>query len=273
LPLLHRLKQTPPTGAGLETMLEAGGRFLSARSEALRKTRSALAYPMFISALAVAALIIMIVYVAPTLAPTLEDSDSNAFILKLAAVGSWFQNNSALVLMGAACVLGCGMLLGKFGFGQTIKQSLVYRVPILGSVNRDLSVGQALEVTAALLESGRPLSSALEFAGNASSATMAGVFHSIADRLRDGCLASVAFEEAEMLPVEVRRLAKLGETSGAFSKALRQAGRICHQRAMRRLDRLSALAGPVLVIGIGGMVAGLMLTVLGSLSGIGGGAL
>ncbi|MEO0883017.1 MAG: type II secretion system F family protein [Pseudomonadota bacterium] len=271
--LLAEFVSAGEAGVGLSTMLHTGGTFLTTRSEAARKTRSALAYPTFIAILALAALIIMIVYVAPTLAPTLEDSESNAVFLKLAGIGSWVQGHNTEVLLGIATILSIGAMFGRTGIGQNISQSLAYTVPIIGNVNRDLSVGQAMEVTAALLESGRPLSNALEFAGNASSPAMASIFHAIADRLKDGCLASTAFEEADSLPHEVRRLAKLGETTGAFAKALRQSGRICHQRAMLRLDRLSALAGPVLVIGIGGMVAGLMLTVLGSLSGIGGGAL
>lgn len=271
--LLAEFAAAGETGAGLGPMLETGGEFLRARAEAMARIRSAMSYPFFIGLLSVIALIVVMVYVAPALAPAIDEAEGAGLILKLADAGNWIQANGSLLLLGGAASLAGLFLILR---GQRTKErlnALGWSLPLIGPIAKNLDVGQACAVMSALLKSGRSLENALQFAGAASSPRIAKSFADISDRLRDGQIASLAFAEDTALPGEVRRLAALGESSSAFPEAMQQAGRICHDRAMRQLERVSALAGPVLVIGMGGMIAGLMLTVLGSLSTIGGSAL
>lgn len=271
--LLAEFVAAGEAGAGLDRMLATGGSFLRQREEALAKIKSALAYPLFICLLAVIALLVMMLYVAPTLGPVLADADGAGPILFLADVGDFFQAHASIIFAGFASLTALLFWLGRTGrFGKSFAR-LAWSIPFIGGMIRDLDTGRACAVMAALLESGRSLENALEFAGAASSPQMQVLCLSIAERLRDGHTASAAFKAETHLPNDVRRLAVLGESSSAFPRAMRQAGQICHNRAMRKLDQAAALAGPVLVIGMGGLIAALMLTMLGSLNSIGGGAL
>lgn len=271
--LLAEFAAAGEAGAGLGKMLKTGGEFLRARAEAFARIRSALSYPLFIGLLSVIALVVMMLYVAPALAPAIEGAEGAGMILKLAEIGSWVNANGTWLLLGGALAIGLVFASLRSPASKQRLNALIWSMPVIGSISKNLDVGQSCEVMAALLDSGRSLESALQFAGAASSPQMAKSFAAISDRLRDGQVASAAFEAEQVLPREVRRLARLGESSSAFPGAMRQAGRICHDRAMRQLERVSALAGPVLVIGMGGLIAALMLTVLGSLSSIGGGAI
>ncbi len=271
--LLSEFVAAGEAGAGLDRMLGTGGRFLHARAEAFARIRSALAYPMFICLLAFAALTVMTLYVAPSLAPLVEDVDGGGAIQVLSDIGQWVQANSAAILFVTAISVGILFLLAKTDRVSKQLVKLSWAMPVIGSIRKDLDISQACEVLSTLLESGRSMESALSFAGAASSQHVARLFGEIAEHIRDGEVASVAFSAASDLPNDVRRLAVLGESTSAFPHAMKQAGEICHARAMRKLDRLAALAGPVLVIGMGGMIAALMLTVLGSLGSLGGEAL
>jgi len=271
--LLSEFVAAGEAGAGLGRMLETGGGFLKARSEALSRIKSAMAYPLFIVILSLIAVIIMTLYVAPALVPVLDDGGEANVLLWLADIGTWASVNSAKILISLAAIIAGLFFLLKSQRNKERMSAMVWSVPLIGPIGKNLDVGQSCEVMAALLESGRSLESALQFAGAASSPQLARSFASISERLRDGQIASAAFAAEHVLPNEVRRLALLGESSSAFPQAMRQAGRICHDRAMRKLEKLAALAGPVLVIGMGGMIAGLMLSILASLSSVGGGAL
>ena len=256
-------------GAGLDTLMESGGRFLKARTDAISRIRNALAYPIFIALLGLVAMSVITIYVAPALAPTLKDSGQGGFVIWLASVGDWTQANMPWLAAGvAASVLAGSVLMSRASVRRRLG-ALLWSLPVLGPVARDLDVGQSCDVLSALLQAGRPLESALRFASAVSGPNLAAVYDSIGQNIRDGQVASAAFASAAGLPAEVRRLALLGEKSSAFAGAIRQAGRICHDRALRRIDQFAALVGPVLVIGMGAAIALLMLSILGTLSGIG----
>jgi general secretion pathway protein F len=271
--LLAEFVAAGEAGAGLGLMLETGGKFIRARAEAFSRIRSAMSYPLFIVTLSLVAVIIMTIYVAPALAPVVGEGDGAGVLLWLADLGSWIRIHSVEILLGLAGIVGVLLFALRGKRNREKLNAALWSMPLIGSIGKNLDVGQSCEVMAALLESGRSLESALKFAGATSSPRLAKSFAAISERLRDGQVASAAFAAEDILPNEVRRLAMLGESSSAFPQAMRQAGRICHDRAMRQLEKLAASAGPVLVIGMGGMIAGLMLSVLGSLSSIGGGTL
>jgi len=256
-------------GAGLDTLMESGGRFLKARTDAISRIRNALAYPIFIALLGLVAMSVITIYVAPALAPTLKDSGQGGFVIWLASVGDWTQANMSWLAAGVAASILAGSVLMSRASVRRRLGALLWSLPVLGPVARDLDVGQSCDVLSALLQAGRPLESALRFAAAVSGPNLAAVYDSIGQNIRDGQVASAAFASATGLPAEVRRLALLGEKSSAFAGAMRQAGRICHDRALRRIDQFAALVGPVLVIGMGAAIALLMLNILGTLSGIG----
>lgn len=267
--LLAEFVEAGEAGAGLDELLRSGGQFLQARSEALEKIKSALAYPVFILILVIVALAVITLFVAPALAPTLEESGQGGLIIWMAGFAEFVSTNSQPLTLASAGVIGLGFVMLRRPVTRKIINHLVWRLPFFGAVARDLETGQSCSVLAALLDAGRSLESALKYAAGVSGPQLSAIWSSLANRLRDGDTASAAFNAEPALPLEVRRLALLGERSSAFPQAMRQAGEICHTRAMRRIDRIAAVFGPALVIGLGAGISLLMLSVLGSLSSIG----
>lgn len=268
--LLGEFAAAGESGAGLDHLLERGGAFLGARAEALAKIRSAFAYPLFIVALSVIAVLAIVFFVAPALAPILEGSDGAGLIIWMGAAGTWVSERSTMILLALAGVIACLFLIFRQPAIRSAWIRFLWSLPIVGTIGRDLSSGEACEVLAALIETGRPVESATRFAAGISGATLEKPLIRVAERMRDGETASSAFVSETALPNDIRRLAHLGERTSGFAQAMRQGGRICHTRAMRRLDKLAAVAGPALVIGMGLMIALLMLTVLNSLTSLGG---
>lgn len=256
-------------GAGLDELMAGAGRFLAARDEAVAKIKSALAYPIFILALAIIAIGVITLYVAPALAPAMEQSGDQGMIVRLAEVGTWLNANSTVIFLTlAALVIFLIVLSNRPSIRKRVNQA-VWKLPMLGSIARDLDTGQSCDVLAALLQTGRSMETSLQFAAAVSGPELAERYRSIGIRIRDGQTASAAFSAERALPKEVRRLALLGEQSSTFGKAIEQAGRICHDRALRRIDKIAKVLGPALVIGLGVGVSLLMISVLGSLSSLG----
>lgn len=256
-------------GAGLDEIMEAAGRFLSARDEAIGKIKNALAYPLFVLLLAFLALLILTLYVAPALAPAIEETGKQGIIAFLSDASFFLKSNSTPILIGIAAFASLIVVVSRRADFQKSINKTIWKMPILGAIARDLDTGQSCSVLSALLQSGKSLESSLHFAAAVSGPELSDSYHSISVSIRDGQTASAAFLSESALPREVRRLALLGEQTSTLGKAIGQAGRICHERAMRRIDAISRVVGPALVIGLGVAVSLLMISVLGSLSTIG----
>lgn len=199
----------------------------------------------------------------------MEQSREQSIIFWLAGVGTWLSANSTAIFLALAVfTLLIVFLCSRQSVWKRVNQA-VWKLPVLGSIARDLDTGQSCDVLAALLQTGRSMEVSLKFAAAVSGPELAERYQSIGLRIRDGQTASAAFSAERALPKEVRRLAILGEQSSTFGTAIEQAGRICHDRALRRIDKISKVLGPALVIGLGVGVSLLMISVLGSLSNLG----
>ncbi|MEO1016020.1 MAG: type II secretion system F family protein [Pseudomonadota bacterium] len=272
-PLLARFVEAGEAGAGMSEMCAKAGGFLKARADVADQVRGALAYPLFVILLAVAAVLVIVLVVAPALAPALEQSESAALVLGLASMGRWLSANASVLLACAAGILGVVFLLrGRLRL-EWLFSTAANAVPLVRDSRRDFSGGAAAEVLAALIDAGTPVADALDVASGLAGGPVGAALRDAAERIRDGSPASEAIGAVDDLPLEVRRLAQLGEASGSLGLGLAEAGRLCRARALRRVERASAVAGPALVVTVGGIVSGLMILVLTSLTSIGEGAL
>jgi general secretion pathway protein F len=267
--VLSEFARAGEAGAGLGALLDSGGRFLAARVEAVARIRKAFAYPIFICVLAIVALIVITFYVAPSLAPILEDAGQTGLITWLASIGVWGQANYQSILLALICSALALVLVMQRPSAKLVLNTVLWRLPWLGAAAKDLDTGQSCDVMAALLERDRPLETSLQFAASVSGPKLAEAYRSIAEKLRDGTVASEAFASETDLPQDVRRLIILGERSSAFAHAIKQAGALCHARALRRIDQMAAILGPTLVVGLGVLISLLMLSVLNSLGSLG----
>ena len=68
-------------------------------------------------------------------------------------------------------------------------------------------------------------------------------------------------------------MALIGEESGALGPMLARAGRLAEQVALRRIESLSRIIGPALIVALGGLVGLLMAGLLSGVAGLGDAAL
>lgn len=261
-------------GAGLEHMCNLAKEYLSARLTVLKEIRSALAYPMFIVALGFIAVMIIIVFVAPALAPALTEVENAWIIRYLASVGNVIQAQYSLILLSVSGLLFSIFLLRKMLNLTGLWMSLLIRLPFIRNIYSDLAAGPAARSVGALLHAGLPLRSALRSASFAAmEPAKSGLKGMVAALERGSTLKNALSESEKYLPSEVIRILLLSDQSGDLAVGFDEAGRLCQERAILRVKRLSDLMGPMLVVGIGGLVALLMLMLLSSLTSIGDGIL
>lgn len=237
-----------------------------------RDLLAALAYPLILLFASVLALIGLAVYVIPTFRGIFE-GQTTAIPLGtrvVFVVSDWVVSVGGYVLiaLAAAAIL----------FGATIKRSLALRfavdrslllLPIAGDVIAKIEAARFLKVLGLLLKGGIPLLNALDLARTAfvNRAQSEGLVRAIT-RLRKGVSLPAALEDVPAFPRLATRLLKVGNETGKLGESASRAGVLLAEEALSRLKTLVAILDPLLILGMGALIGGMVMAMLAGVFGL-----
>lgn len=254
-------------GVGLARAAQVLERRLAVRDQ----LAAALSYPMFVMATAIAAFLVILLLVVPALAPltqTLEPSGFNSLVL-LDAVSRFLIGNRWSLLIALALVVGILIAAGIAGLLRAPLERLVLDGPLRGTA-RSLVFGGFATNLGGVLASGAPIGEALRLSTRTVSLLLARErLSAIPGLMREGERLSAALATASGMPDGIIALAEIGEETGQLGDLLEQAGQLEETRALKQIEQIGRLLGPVFIVVLGGMVGLLMA---GLLSGISSGA-
>ena len=250
--------------AALATQLE--------REERLRaRLLSASIYPLILTVASVAAVVVLVLFVLPRFAELLEATRatlprSTATLLAIAdgVRGTWPALTGVAALTVAGVMLGLGT-----DTGRRLGAGMVLRAPIAGTLRRYTLAARFARVLGVLLAGGAPLLIALDDALQSLADPLAREdVARIRARVRDGMALNAAIAAGTLFPPLLARLVAVGEEAGRLEEFLTRTADICEDKAERLLQRLVALIEPALIIGLGGLVAFVALSLLQAIYGV-----
>jgi general secretion pathway protein F len=236
------------------------------RSEQLRsRLRSALVYPAILATMILFTMFIVIAVVLPRFEQLFTDAGASlpwptqvvlTFGRLAAAWGPW------LMLGGAAATVGFASFMRSPKRRAQLDQWILGRRVMLG-LQVSIPLARFLRALSTLVGSGVPVPEAMgvavkTFANRALRAK--GI--AAQERVQGGHLLSVALQGARVFPDSVIRFVHVGEHGGQLGQMLEYSADAMDRDISRKLDRLLALVVPVITIGMGLLVAGLISSVL-----------
>jgi general secretion pathway protein F len=247
---------------------EALGQLASLResSEALRrKLVSALLYPAILAVVAVGSLLLLLGFVVPQFEPLFEDAGqalpaSTQVVILLAR--ALREHGLTMLIVVLALILVASQLLRRPG-PRVAFDGFLLRLPLLGPLAKERTTAEIGRGLGTLLGAGLDLPQALvlvrEMVHNrAAAASLDAVILGV----RQGRpLWRCVEETGRLVPTAVRML-RVGEETGRLAQSARFIADTYEERASTKLARLTALAEPVLVITLGLMVGGIVMSIL-----------
>jgi general secretion pathway protein F len=238
---------------------------LAATRAAAQRARAALAYPALVVLAAVATVILIATVVVPAFLPLFADRGAPPplALALLAGLGAllagWWPVGLAVL---AAIGLGLRAALSRPGFRLRCHRTLL-ALPRLGRMLVLAELGRFARALGALVEGGVRLPQALALARGVlrNTALAAGIAAATAS-VRAGDSLAAALGTVAHLPPAARHMLQVGERSGQLAVALHRIAEHCERDVTRATERVLALLGPALVIGLGGMVALVISTLL-----------
>lgn len=238
------------------------------------KLTSILAYPAFVLVSTVAAIVILLLFVIPTLAPLTQEATSTPAPLRAMIWASEaLKEHLGLLALSILVTAGAVLALHLAGVLRGVIDMVVLEGPARRTAQRLIFGGFAIAV-GGMLSAGAPMSDTLRLATRAvESAPARRRLEPVLQNVRQGQALSSALEQVRGFPSAISRLAAVGEATGALGAMLQRAGKLEEEAAVRRIERVGQLLGPALIVGLGGLIGLLMASLLSGVSEMGAAAL
>lgn len=231
------------------------------------KIRKATRYPIIVTIVVIATVIIMMGFVVPQIVGFLKNLDQEIpiYTTALIATSEFFQAYWWAVAI-VPVILFVAILVGRRvsdGFAYQV-DSLMLKSPIAGPLIRKISIARYCQTFGALFASGidviKSLRSARETVKNIA---LLEALTDVEEHVKAGSQLSEAFNFSGEFPSLVVRMLKIGEESGNLKAVLDQVTEFYTQDVDEAIEGLIAMIEPALTVVLGGMILWIAVGVFG----------
>jgi len=261
---LNMVKTGETTGA-LDLALDRLAEFRARSREMREQLLSALMYPVILLSLATVAVSVMLAFVVPRFAEMFADANHELPVLTqfVIATGNFIGSWWPLIILTLS---GIG-----YWFTQQMKDPIqrewwdqkFIEFPLIGNLIITIETARFTRTLATLLNSGVSALVAMDIAKEVvSNRIIARDLIRIANRVRQGESLGRPLSESKILPPLVHQLLTVGEETGRLGEMLEQLTEIFERDSQAAIQRMITLTEPLMIIGIGGVISVIILSIV-----------
>ena len=194
---------------------------MEAAQKIRRKIIGATVYPLVLSVVALAVVIVLMLAVVPKVVAQFDTFGQKLPLLtrSVIAISDWLKAYGLIALLVSVGAIILINLALRRPAVRLKKDALMLRLPLLGRVTRDLNAARFARTIAGLIDSGTPSLQAMETARHTLKNTvMNGAVTAAAVRVREGQALSAAMRTTGVFPPLVTQMVAGGEASGDIGK-------------------------------------------------------
>jgi type IV pilus assembly protein PilC len=247
----------------LEQVIRRYVAYVKVVSAVKRKTISALVYPLILLTLSIIVVGIIVIRVVPEFGAFYDQFGaelplSTRLIVALSNfAGSYFV---LLLLSVAAAAFAFWVWLKRPG-SRVRFDRWILGIPTLGSIAQKFSTSQAARTLATLLGGGIPLVNAIEVAARAiQNQYLARELQSAAQQVREGRSLSASMNDSGAFSDVAIKMVEVGEQTGALQEMLNSLADFYDEEIETNLGRFITIIEPALLVIMGIVIAGLLLS-------------
>ncbi len=248
----------------LESVIRRFIRYQQLVLGAKKKVVSALVYPTVLIVLSMIMLMVMAVVVVPKFSKFYEDLDAELpTITQLTLTVSFFLRDHFLLISGLVTLAVVAYRRwARTPSGQITVDRARLRIPIIGQIFRYFALSEFCRSLATLLTGGIPLLAALDTAiGSVSNAFVRMRMRPSIGAVREGQAFYESVENTEVFPALGIDMIKVGEATGALDEMLNSVSDYFDEQIETRTQRLLSLVEPIMLVVMGIIVAGLLISI------------
>lgn len=244
---------------------------IDARLKLREQLVSVLAYPTFVFVSAIAALLMILLVIVPTLSPLVADFGGDPpATMKMMMIASDALRQLGPLLIALLLALAVGLILAaRLQWLTAPFERLLLDGPARRTMSSIVYGGFSIAL-GTMLTAGAPMNEALRLAARAVNTGVARQrLDLVGVKVRQGEALSAALSQVKGFPNAIVRLAAVGEASSMLGQMLSKGGTLEEDSALRRIRAVGQIAGPALIVLMGGFLGLLMAGLLSGISQMG----
>ncbi len=264
--LYHSMVKAGEMGGVLDEVLDRLAGFMEKDFALKKKVKSALTYPVVILVMAIAIVIFLVVYILPTFVSMFESMNVQLPFTTRILIGVTKALSDPLVL-GICFAVGIAVLFFlrryiKTPMGRRQYDHFKLNIPVFGLLNKKVAISRFCRTLGTLLSSGVPIMQALEIVGKASgNEVIAMTVSKIRESIREGESIASPLGASGMFPPMVTQMVAVGEETGNLDAMLSKIADFYDTEVEYMLASLTSMLEPIMIVGMGGIVGFIVISV------------
>jgi type II secretory pathway component PulF len=249
----------------LSDMLRRLAKLLDEEYQLRSKLKAAMVYPIFLSCVGLGTVVVLMVWVIPKFS-TFFTSLGHQLPLPtrlVLEVSSMLARTWPFVLIIAVLIVLFGLRLLKIKSVRFMFDRLCLRIPVIGGLIIKTQLAQLMRTLGILLSHGINMLGALSITGDTlNNKFIADQVYKACDGVTRGEKLHECFSEERVFPVTMLGVMAIGQESGDLPQMLLRLSEQYEQQTERRIQALTSMIEPVMILVMGGIVGFVVVSML-----------
>lgn len=231
-----------------------------------RKLRGALAYPLFLLAAASFMVAFLTLYIVPRMSDLfkgLSTSQGLPTVTVIVITVSTTLASNIWWILPLILILGISLVLWlRTPSGKLVLHKFLLRLPVVGILIRQMTIAQLSRSLSTLLSGGITVPDAWDISSQSiTNAELRRRSQAVLPMIREGRSFTEALEKANWMPELALDMIGIGENSGSLREMLDEVANFYDAEAEVRLEQLTSLLEPVILVFMAGIVITILLAI------------
>jgi type IV pilus assembly protein PilC len=250
-------------GGILDTIMNRLSAYIEKAMKLKKKVKGALTYPTVVMSVAFVVVMVLLIWVIPVFQKMFEDFGGTLpaptqVVVNISAFvrGFWF-----ILLPGLVGLYFLFKYLVSTDKGRAIKDDVSLKLPVFGELLRKVAVAKFTRTLGTMITSGVPILDGLEIvAKTAGNQTIERAILKTKERIAEGKTIAEPLLESGVFPAMVCQMITVGEATGALDVMLAKIADFYEDEVDIATETLTQLLEPLLMVFLGLVVGGLLIT-------------
>jgi len=250
-------------GGILDTILSRLSIFMEKSMTLKKRVKGAMTYPIICLCISVVILGVILIFVVPVFEKMFADFGAALPVpTQMVVMLSNFVKNNFMYAIAFLAV--CIFLFKKYYAtekGEKRVDALILQFPVFGDLVRKVAVAKFARTLGTMLKSGVPILESLQVvAKTAGNKVIEIAVFRTSDAISEGRPIAEPLEETGVFPSMVVQMINVGEAVGALDAMLEKIADFYDEEVDQAVDNLTAMIEPFMMVFLGGMIGGLVVS-------------
>jgi type IV pilus assembly protein PilC len=256
--------QAGETGGVLDEVLNRLSKLLEDQTRLNNQIRSALAYPVIVTIIAVSIFLGMVIFLIPIFDGIFKQlgGELPPFTQAMVTLSQILRTP----LYSLICIIAvAGSLFGLRAYyatksGRENIDRFMLKVPLFGDLIQKTAVARFCRTFGSLSRSGVPILSALEIVRDtAGNQIISNAVDEARKEVQGGGMLSLALQKEKVFPVLATQMINVGEETGEIDKMLMKVADFYEDEVEQAVKAMTSIIEPLMIVVLGGMVGSILV--------------